>query len=68
MQAFNGKKWFVAIQTQRELERPLLRATTPAIGIDVGISRFATLSDGSYITPLNSFKKHQHNLAKYNGA
>ncbi|MOA03646.1 putative transposase [compost metagenome] len=38
---------------------------TTAIGIDVGIARFATLSDGSFIAPLNSFKKHQLRLARY---
>ncbi|WGG50044.1 RNA-guided endonuclease InsQ/TnpB family protein [Rugamonas sp. DEMB1] len=59
-----GGKWFAAIQTQREVEPPLPRATT-AIGIDVGIARFATMSDGSFVAPLNSFKKHQQNLARY---
>ncbi len=57
-------KWFIAIQTQRELEQPL-PATKTAIGIDVGIARFATLSDGSYVAPLNSFKTHQQRLARY---
>jgi putative transposase len=57
-------KWFVSIQTQREVEQPLPTATT-AIGIDVGIARFATLSDGSFIAPLNSFKKQQQRLARY---
>jgi putative transposase len=60
----SGGKWFIAIQTQRELEQPL-PTTTTAIGIDVGIARFATLSDGSYIAPLNSFKTHQQRLARY---
>ena len=36
---------------------------TSAVGIDMGIVRFATLSDGSYLEPLNSFKKHQQRLA-----
>jgi putative transposase len=57
-------KWFIAIQTQRELEQPLPMSTT-AIGIDVGIARFATLSDGNYAAPLNSFKTHQQRLAHY---
>jgi putative transposase len=57
-------KWFIAIQTQRELEQPLPRSTT-AIGIDVGIARFATLSNGRYVAPLNSFKTHQQRLARY---
>jgi putative transposase len=60
----NGKKWFVSIQTERE-ESPPKRTATTAIGIDVGIIRFATLSDGSYIAPLNSFKKHQERLRRY---
>ena len=60
----SGGKWFIAIQTQRELAQPLPTSTT-AMGIDVGIARFATLSDASYIAPLNSFKKHQQRLARY---
>jgi putative transposase len=59
-----GGKWFVSIQTEREIEQPLPAATS-AIGIDVGIARFATMSDESYIAPLNSFKKHQQRLARY---
>jgi putative transposase len=60
----SGGRWFVSIQTQREIEQPLPTATT-AIGIDVGIARFATMSDESYLAPLNSFKKHQQRLACY---
>jgi putative transposase len=60
----SGDKWFASIQTQREVERPVTTATS-AIGIDVGIARFATLSDASFIVPLNSFKKHQQRLARY---
>ena len=68
----NGGKWFVSIQTERVIEQPLPTSTT-AIGIDVGIARFATMATtngsggyhGSFISPLNSFKKHQQRLAKY---
>jgi putative transposase len=60
----SGGKWFVSIQTQREVERPMPKATT-AIGIDVGITRFATMSDARFIAPLNSFKKHQRRLARF---
>lgn len=60
----SGAKWFVSIQTQREIEVPLPTSTS-AVGIDVGIARFATLSDASHIAPLNSFKKHQRRLARY---
>ena len=31
----------------------------------MGIARFATFSDGAFIAPLNSFKKHQQRLARY---
>ena len=60
----SGGKWFAAIQTQREVEPPVPTATT-AIGIDVGVARFATMSDGGFIAPLNSFKKHRQRLARY---
>ena len=62
--SLSGGKWFASIQTQREVEQPLPTATT-AIGIDVGVARFATMSDASFITPLNSFRKHQQRLAHY---
>ena len=42
-------KWYASLQTEREVPQPLPTATTAttAIGIDMGIARFATLSDGS---------------------
>lgn len=45
-------KWFASILTRREVELPVTKAAT-AIGIDLGIARFATLSDGSFIAPLD---------------
>jgi len=59
-----GGKWFASIQTEREVELPIPTATS-AIGIDMGIVRFATLSDGTHIEPLNSFRAHEKRLAKY---
>ncbi|MCX7258487.1 MAG: transposase [Polaromonas sp.] len=59
-----GGKWFASIQTEQEVEQAVPTATS-AIGIDVGIARFATMSDSSFIKPLNSFKKHEKRLAKY---
>ncbi len=57
-------KWYASIQTEREVERPVPVATS-AVGLDMGIVRFATLSDGSCISPLGSFKKHERRLKKY---
>ena len=60
----SGGKWFVSIQTQRDVITTPSEATS-AIGIDVGIARFATMSDAESIAPLNSFKKHQQRLSRY---
>ncbi|MCK0509550.1 RNA-guided endonuclease InsQ/TnpB family protein [Aromatoleum buckelii] len=55
-------KWFVSIQTERELEQPLPHGG--AVGIDMGVARFATLSDGTFYAPLNSFKRHEAALRR----
>ena len=57
-------RWFISIQTQREVEKPVHKSRS-AVGIDVGIARFATMSNGEYIEPINSFKKHKEQLVKY---
>jgi putative transposase len=57
-------KWFASIQTQREVAEPVPQATS-AIGVDVGINRFAAFSDGAHLAPLNSFRKHEQRLKKY---
>jgi putative transposase len=56
-------KWYVSILTAREVEQPV--PSGPAVGIDVGVARFATLSNGTFVAPLASFKKHEQRLAKY---
>jgi putative transposase len=59
----SGGKWYASIQTVREVEQPVPSATG-AVGIDMGIARFATLSDGSFVAPLNSFKEHEAQLRR----
>ncbi|MEZ2625240.1 RNA-guided endonuclease InsQ/TnpB family protein, partial [Paenalcaligenes hominis] len=56
-------KWFISIQTEREVEQPVAQSTS-AVGIDMGVARFATLSDGTYYAPLNRFKQHDTALRK----
>jgi putative transposase len=57
-----GKQGYVSIQV--EYEAQILRhESTSMVGIDLGVKRFATLSEGSYIEPLNSFKKLAKKLA-----
>ena len=60
--SLSGGKWFVSIQTEREVEQAIPRGG--AVGIDMGIARFATLSDGTFYAPLNSFKRHEVALRK----
>ena len=60
-------KWFVSVQTEREVEQPMPQATS-AIGIDMGIARFATFSDGTHLEALNSFKQHEARLRRYQRA
>jgi putative transposase len=55
-------KWFAAIQTQREVEKPLHPAPS-MVGVDLGIAKFATLSNGKVFEPTNSFKKNRRRLA-----
>ena len=60
--SLSAGKWHVSIQTRREVETPLPQGG--AVGIDLGIARFATLSDGTVYAPLNSFKRHETALRK----
>ncbi|MCK7544001.1 transposase [Marinobacter bryozoorum] len=62
-------KWFVSIQTEREVEQPVPKGD--AIGIDMGVARFASFDrplpafeGDDHLNPLNSFKTHQDRLRK----
>ncbi|HEY9210833.1 MAG TPA: RNA-guided endonuclease TnpB family protein [Methylotenera sp.] len=60
-------KWYVSVQTEREVETPV-HSSTGIIGVDLGIARFATLSNGQVFQTVNSFKKKQIKLARYQRA
>ena len=51
------RQGFVSIQTKREVEQPIPQGC--AVGIDMGVARFATLSDSTFCAPLNIFKRHE---------
>ena len=55
-------KWYVSIQVEFETETP--KPNGGEIGIDMGIVRFATLSNGEYFEPINAFKNLKGKLAK----
>jgi len=65
--SLSGGKWYASIQTEQEVDQPIPTATT-AIGIDMGIARFATFSNGGHLEPLSSFRKHEIRLAHYQRA
>ncbi|WP_410686247.1 RNA-guided endonuclease InsQ/TnpB family protein [Avibacterium paragallinarum] len=55
-------RFFVSIQTEFEYEIPTHKGGE--IGIDMGVARFATLSNGEFLEPLNAFKTYKGKLAK----
>ena len=55
-------KWFVSICTSREVAQPIPQGD--AVGIDMGVARFATLSDGTFVAPLSSFRRHEDRLRR----
>jgi len=56
-------KWFVSIQVEMEVLEPV-HPSKSEIGIDLGVIRFATLSDGTFAAPINSFGKVRTKLAR----
>jgi putative transposase len=61
--SLSAGRWFVSIQTEREVERPVHPSTTE-VGIDLGVVRFATLSNGEVIEAASSYKKQRNRLRK----
>jgi putative transposase len=57
-------KWYASIQTEREVEQPA-HPSTSIVGLDAGVTLFATLSDGTMFEPVNAFRKNAAKLAKY---
>jgi putative transposase len=60
---FDGGHWFISFQTERQVEPPK-HSSRSMVGLDLGVTRFFTLSDGTVEEPINSFKKHQDALAR----
>ncbi|EIV9271139.1 transposase [Klebsiella pneumoniae] len=56
-------KWYVSIQTEYEVAAPAHHAKS-MVGLDAGVTKLATLSDGTVYHPVNSFKANQRKLAK----
>jgi putative transposase len=53
--------WYISFQVEQEVTKPKHGASS-VVGIDVGITKFVTLSDGSFLKPLSAFRKHEKRL------
>ena len=56
-------KWYISIQTEREVSTPV-HPSASMVGLDAGVAKLATLSDGTVFEPVNSFQKNQKKLAR----
>jgi putative transposase len=54
--------WYISFQVEQEIDDPRHPATS-AIGLDMGIAKFVTQSDGTFHKPLNAYRKHEKRLA-----
>lgn len=54
--------WYFSVQTEIEIADPV-HPSKSMIGLDLGVSRFATISNGEYIEPLNALSKERTKLA-----
>ena len=56
-------KWYISIQTESEVSTPV-HPSVSMVGLDAGVAKLATLSDGTIFDPVNSFQKNQKTLAR----
>ena len=58
----NSGNWCISFQVEIEVNEPVHESTS-AIGLDVGIAKFVTLSDGTQKTPASPYRKYENRLA-----
>ncbi len=56
--------WFISINFTEEFELKTIAPIDSMVGIDMGIARFASLSDGTFLEPKNSFRKSEAKTIK----
>lgn len=54
--------WYISVQVEIEVTDPI-HPSSSEIGIDMGVVNFATMSDGSVVKPVNSFRRLEGKLA-----
>jgi len=61
--SLHAGKWYVSIQTEREVAKPV-HPSTSQVGMDMGVKRLLTYSDGGYEDPINVLRKYEKKLAR----
>ncbi|HHU1440027.1 TPA: RNA-guided endonuclease InsQ/TnpB family protein [Escherichia coli] len=56
-------QWYISFQVEIETAEPN-HTSTSMVGLDAGVAKLATLSDGTVFEPVNSFQKNQKKLAR----
>jgi len=62
--SFEGGKWYASFLIKTALPKPCPAPEGTAIGVDLGIAKYATLSNGSHYAPLASSDADMAKLAK----
>ena len=62
--SFEGGKWYASFLIKTKLPKPAPAPEGTAIGVDLGVAKYATLSNGTHYEPLASFGPDMAKLAK----
>ena len=57
-------RWYVSFCTETELTEMPIHPSKSAIGVDLGVKKLITTSNGQVFDPINSFKTNQIKLAR----
>lgn len=56
-------EWFISFQVETE-QLDMKHGSNSCVGIDMGITQFSSMSDGTVITPISAFKKYEDCLVR----
>jgi transposase len=59
----DDKNWDISVQVEQEISDPC-PVREPSTGLDIGIYRLYTCSDGSFAKPLNPFRSLEEKLSR----
>lgn len=61
--SFKSGKWYVSFQVEYEIADRTHKSTS-IVGVDLGVKKLATLSNGFYVSGIEAFRGHLKKLAK----